>query len=436
MKQTDLSETHEVKCTVDGLKAGMYVSRLDRPWIETSFPMAGLMITGESDIQELKKFCEFVYVDVEVGLAPEPEHHAPLISKFRSPRDARENTGSSDPDKRQKHQQQKDRYAGLRKNTYEIKTSFQEELPKARGVHENLQTQAQRIISDLENGHKLDIDSLKNHVGETVESIIRNPSALMLLTQLEKSDEYTYNHALGVSVWCAEFGRHLGLEQSAIEELALGGMLLDVGKIKLPKDLFSKKLFFDPDRKLIRTHVQLGIDLLVTMPGIAPAVIDMIATHHEREDGSGYPRQLTAEQIPLYGRIAGLVDSYDAMTTKRPYTDKVLSPNQAVSEIYNWRDRLFEHELIEQFIQTIGIYPAGSLVELNTGEVGMVVSINMQKKLCPKIFLLLDPDKKSIPNLKYMDLAASKDRTVVKGLSSGAYGIRFDEIEVENIKNF
>lgn len=156
----------------------------------------------------------------------------------------------------------------------------------------------------------------------------------------------------------------------------------------------------------------------------------MIATHHERADGSGYPQGLTNAEIPIFGRIAGIVDSFDAMTSKRPYvTSGPMPPHEAIAELYELRGKTFQGELVEQFIQTVGLYPTGSLVELNTGAVGAVIAVNGLRRLRPSIMLLLDENKEPLQEFKYVDLSLTEEKlSVATGLPPGTYGIDMKEI--------
>ena len=156
----------------------------------------------------------------------------------------------------------------------------------------------------------------------------------------------------------------------------------------------------------------------------------MVATHHERANGNGYPQGLKNTEIPMFGRIAGIVDSFDAMTNPRHYTDEdPLSPHEAISELYNLRGTLFQEELVEQFIQTVGLYPTGSLVELSTGEVGAVIAINGLRRLRPTVMLLLDSNKEPLEQFRMVDLSDADDSLTVKGaLPYGAYGIDMKEV--------
>lgn len=410
----------EVKTSIQGLQIGMHVARLDRPWIETPYLMEGIQIISEEDIHEIAKYCSYVYVDIEKGLSPKTRYWAvgnenEMLLEHISP-DISQDDSVSD-------------YEQYRQCVYETTTELEEELKKAHVIYENVSEKTEQVFEDLKKDKQLDLISLKLSIKSTVDSIIRNPTAMSLLVQLRKSDNYNYSHALGTSIWCAQFGRHLGLKKEDINILALGGMLLDVGKLKLPESLTtSSEKYSLKDMESIRRHVTLGIKLLKQSEGLDRIILEMVATHHERADGSGYQLGLSNDKIPLFGRIAGIVDSYDAMTSKRKFTDKTFTPHEAMNELYNMRGKQFQTELVEQFIQTVGLYPTGSLVELNTGEVAVITKINDLKRLYPMIMLLLDNNKKPYDEFNLVDLSKVSGMKVKKGLESGAYGIKMDEL--------
>ncbi len=401
----------EVKTSIDGLEAGMFVSRLDRPWVKTPFDLQGVVVRNTDDIERLRKYCNYVYVDVEQGVSPQPRFwildETPTVILDRNP----------DPfhNAEKKNSDEVAEFATLRKITYETSTGFEGEVGVAEQVHEKIGDHFHQILGDLKRGKALDLDTVKEGVTDMVESIIRNPSAMMWVVHIRRLDDYTYTRSLGSSVWCATFGRHLGMEERDIESLALGGLLLDLGKSMLPHDLLTKPGALTPDeRNKMDTHVDLGIRVLAKTASLGSAekqklpidVLQMIATHHERSDGSGYPQGLENSAIPLFGRIAGIVDSFDAMTSRRPYiSEGPKSPHEAINELYEVRGSLFQTELVEQFIQTVGVYPTGSLVELNTGEVGAVVAINGLRRLRPSVMLLLDENKQPISPFRYMNLS-------------------------------
>ena len=415
----------ELKTSIDGLEVGMYVTRLDRPWLDTPFPLEGMRVDSVADIDLLRRYSSFVFVDTQKGPSPQPRFWITGgQDKIKMDRSA------PDPIK-VNFKGVDDEYTKLKKCFYEIKASLDKELVSAREIKEKVDVNLKKVLRDLQKGKELNIEMVKQGVEATVDCIIRNPSAFALLLQLEKSDDYSYAHSLGTSVWCAQFGRHLGLERSEIINLAMGGMMLDVGKARLPEGLLHKREAITvPETKLIHQHVDHSLRLLAATKVISPEVLRMVATHHERADGSGYPDGLKNDLIPIYGRIAGIVDSYDAMTTKRPYTDKIFTPHEAISELYKHRGTSFQAELVEQFIQTVGLYPTGSLVEFKSGEVGVVIEVNDLKRLFPTVMLILGKEKLPLAEFKTLNLSqySDSDLRIAKALPDGAYGIKMDQL--------
>lgn len=421
----------EVKTSIDGLEVGMYVSRLDKPWLKTAYELQGVHIRSEADIERLRKCCNYVYVDTEIGSSPEPRfwvlregprsYQAPVEKPRRSPASGAAHSG-----------QPRNEYTALRKHSYENTTRVDAEFGAANQAYEELNQDFQRMLTSIQQDKGLDVDALNNSISRVVDSIIRNPEAMTLVVKLRQLDDYAYTRALGTSVWCATFGRHLGLEKGEIEKLTLGGVLLDAGKSQLPVSLLKKR---EPlsvsEMEQIRSHVDLGVRMLsstreLSLEDKLPVdVMQMIATHHERADGSGYPQGLKNAEIPVYGRIAGIVDSFDAMTSERPYAyGPAKSPHEAIAELYELRGKTFQPELVEQFIQTVGLYPTGSLVELSSGEVGAVIAINGLRRLRPSIMLLLDDNKEPLKQFRFIDLSRSDENvTVVRGLPRGSFGI-------------
>ena len=224
--------------------------------------------------------------------------------------------------------------------------------------------------------------------------------------------------------------RHLGFERPGLETLALGGMLLDLGNARLPQDVLTKAGPLDhAERAMVKKHVAVGLDLVKRSLGVNADVLAMIQHHHERHDGSGYPKGLSGADIPVFGRIAGLIDCFDAMTTKRPYAP-AKAAYDAVRELDGLSGTGFQRELVEQFVQAVGMFPTGSLVELNTGEVAVVIEQNPVQRLRPKLLLLLNADKQPLDAHPLLDLKArpaggdaDQARWIVRGLEPGAFGL-------------
>ena len=397
---------HTLKVVTGDLKPGMFVAELDRPWLDTPFLLQGFEIKDQEDIETLQRYCTYVFIDLDrtplhlLESLPRPAqgaHQEPLLSQTVSYTDAR---------------------------------SLDEELPRAREAHSRLSETLKNTFKKLASDRKLDIGPLQNDLNVMVESVISNPDAFAWLARLQKKDDYTYAHSLSCSVWAVAFGRQLGMRKSDLEHLALGASLFDIGKLMVPKDILSKvERLTEDELDVIRMHVDFGLELLGKSAEMPSIVRDMVAHHHERFDGSGYPDGLTGTTIPLPARMASIVDCYDAITTARPY-QRPISPAAAVKKLYEWRGQDFQPELVEEFIQAIGLYPAGTLVELTTGEVAVVMAESRVRRLRPRVMVILGPDKHFLDEFYSMDLLHDSGKHGIKGhieirkaLEPGAYGI-------------
>jgi len=401
--------TNEMQIGVDQLKIGMFVSKLDRPWLDTPFLIQGFKITSLAEIDQLRNHCHFVFIDVEQGIRPAARPTVIPSKPVFIP--------------------QQNEYQKLRKRVYDKTSDFDEELPKAEAIHQDLSKNISKVMADLRDDKQLDLASLKRDVDALLGSIIRNPTAFMWVSRLKKSDNYAYRHLIGTAIWCGIFGRHLGLDRGELEALTLGGLLIDVGKVKIPQAILSKNArLTEEEFKVVKTHVDHGVRFLAKSRNIPSQVTRIVATHHERWDGSGYPMRLKGIDIPIFGRIVGLIDSYEAMTTDRVFATG-MSPHRAISELYELRGTVFQAELVEQFIQASGVYPTGSLVELNNGSVAVVVAMNGTRRLRPKLMLLLDNKKRYLKEFETLDLSAGHEElSVTRGLPPGAFGINMEEL--------
>ena len=287
---------------------------------------------------------------------------------------------------------------------YPDKTTREDELVTARENHRVLSNVAEDIMVDISNNKKLDMPSLKLAINPMVDSIIRNPDAFSWLTRMKSKDNYTYNHSVSSSVWAVAFGRHLGFPKKDLQSLAMGALLFDVGKMKLPDKLINNTRRFNQyEFKLVQRHVEYSVEIVSSIKGISDDVIEMIRSHHERHNGSGYPNGLSGNMISIYAKIAGIVDCYDAIISERPFAT-ALSPHDAVKKLYEWRDIDFQAELVEQFIQVVGIYPVGTIVELSDGRVGVIVAQHRVWRLRPQVMLLLNQDKEPYTSFDIIDL--------------------------------
>jgi len=266
------------------------------------------------------------------------------------------------------------------------------------------------------------------------ESVLRNPNAMLLFSQLRQKGEYAVSHSLDVSIYMSAFGRFLQLEERQIELLGYLGLLQDVGKVRLPKSLLEKRGRLTVEEyEQAKLHVSYSVEILRATAGLPIELPRLAGLHHERHDGSGYPNRLQSRDIGVIGSIAAIVDTFDAMTVLRPYADPV-TPSAAISNLYKWRGIYFDAGLVELFIRFIGIFPVGSLVELNSGEVGVVISQNMEQRLKPRVMVIRDAKGMPLRPQKLLDLSRSPKATaeepykILRTLEQGAVPVSTEEL--------
>lgn len=418
------------KLASDELRIGMYVSKLDRPWLETPFLMQGFLIKNDDDISQLKKFCQHVFIDEELSKEPLTKLGGSASSKVK----ALLQETSSTSKRKYSRDDLKKLFPNKTLKVYETKTDLKKELSTAKTVFNDLSHSISDMMTSIRRGGTIQISAVKDAVNPMVSSIIRNPDACIWLARMKSQDSYTYKHSMGASVWAVALGRQIGLPPTDLKTLAVGTLLCDIGKLKLPGELLEKEEMLSADEmELMKSHVDLSLKELANSAGVNADVINIVAAHHERFNGQGYPKGLAGNEIPIMARIAAIADSYDAMTSQRAYS-KAKSPVIAVKELYELRGEEYQPELIEEFIQAVGLYPAGTLIELSTGEVAVVVSENKMRRLRPKILKLLDSDKKPIRNsaiINLMSVTHDEDGhsiEVIQSLEPGAYGINPEAI--------
>ena len=312
---------------------------------------------------------------------------------------------------------------------YEDQAELEEEVLRASPLYDEAQSTVERLIHDLEDERAPDLEKVRASVGGLVTSVVRNPDALIWLNRLKRTDQYSYDHALDVSVLLMVVGRHIGLPEMHLTMLGTAGLMQDLGKIGLPAELLRKTGGLTPmEFERFKTHVARSLVILDSNSEVSLDLFDIVEKHHERIDGSGYPHGLTGGEIGLFAEMAGLADTYCAMTRDTSYRS-AFNNQQALERINQLRDSKFSANVVDQFIQCIGLYPVGTLVELNTGEVAVVISQNRVRRMKPKVMVLLDHDKshnRYPPTLDLLyDPSAPDGSTyhIKKALAPNAYGI-------------
>jgi HD-GYP domain-containing protein (c-di-GMP phosphodiesterase class II) len=292
------------------------------------------------------------------------------------------------------------------------------EYEKSYEAFKSSRRKTKSIFDRIVFGDVINIKEAKEAVETCLDSIVRNPSAMLWMSRIREAESYTADHSLNVCILCITFGRYLGYDKDKLFALGMCGLLHDVGKMRIPKTVLNKaSKLSDKEWKVMQAHVIFGRNLLMSSPGVGQSV-DVAYSHHERVDGSGYPRGLDGSQISVYTKIVSIVDSFDAMTAERNYS-KAMTSSAAAKEIYRCRGTQFDEKLALQFIEVVGIYPPGTVVELSNGSLGIVLERGQKFQRLPKVLLLLNAAgnkvKKQIIDLSLIEQGTMSRSFLIKG---------------------
>ena len=452
------------KISPSQLQPGMYIEQLDRPWLETPLLFQGFYVRSPSEVQWIKDYCAYVYIDTGKS-----DHQLLLEQTASSPKRTetpdsqllkecldqmgvrgggaspvtRSDTVPPTPRASERKPALTKLNSWFRNRAGVVSTAgkvvesrptdlevIKEQVVHANRTYERAQKVILSVMDGLRAGGELDVSSVEKVIFPVIDCVLQSTDAMACVIRMKETDDYTYNHSLATSIWSVVFGKSLGFDKPNLEILGIGGLLLDIGKTRIPRELLVQTGPLEADELAeLRRHVDYSLDILRETRNIHPKVEQMVRTHHERHNGSGYPAGLSKHSIPLFGRIAGLVDTYDAMTSLRPFAPAMATYN-VMRVMVDQSDVLFQSELIERFIRVVGIFPTASLVEMNTGEVGIVVEQNALRRLRPKVMLILDPARQLRSTFPVIDLGESPAGTddpdgvwIVHGLEPGSYGI-------------
>ncbi len=524
-----MNDIKNEKIPTSQLALGMFVSSLDKPWIESDFLLQGFVLEDQADLDKMKSTCAYVYIDrtksignqfaaikkhnVAIKRSSTVRIKAPIeidnqktpvmnkarrgdkvsffdilreVKSYQSPRNTESNNNegtvfnvhngadtvlqSAFPSRHTSNTNQPvassileniSAFFGGFFNRRKLKTSssstinsdlshltneerviyeqeppVEEEIAAIYPVFEQSEIVTRDIFEAIAQNQHMDISGVSDVLDNMVESIGRTPDALLWLAKLRRADGLAYNLALNVSITLMAFSSFLALPKEKIKISGLAGLLQDVGKVKLSSDVLLKKgKLTREEYEYAQKHVDESLIILQQTPGVSPEVIKLVAEHHERIDGSGYPFHLKGDKLSLLSQSAGLIDTYCAMTNHRSYAEGAYH-QQALDQIHATSGKQFSAELIDQLIQFMGIYPVSSLVELNTGEVGVVIQQNQVRRLMPRVMLLMDNNKKRYHAPIVLDLIlkpatpSGEIYSINKGIPSDSYGLNPSEFYV------
>ncbi len=393
------------RISIDQLKIGMKVEKLDRSWLATPFLRHRFTITSSDQIAQLRAG-GVQQLDVEsdddsqdsASCAPAVAAEAETVQPI-SP------------------------LLGLEPSAI----PFAEELPAARLAYKAAKLVIQQAMEDVRMGRALNMEAVSEVVESMADSILRSPDALSSLTRLKQFDEYTFFHSINTSILALSVGKHLEYGRTPLLQLGTGMLLHDIGKTLIPIEILNKPGRYEADEfEIMKQHVLRGAEILSNTTGLTDLFLKPTLEHHERVDGTGYPLRRSKPELSQFGLIAAIVDIYDAVTSDRCY-HKAKTPHETLQLLYRLGSQgHVDGVLVQQFVQVLGVYPVGSCVALNTGETAIVKQLNHQATLRPLVVLVMDAAKHRRSAPVDLDLAAQlqkPNRTIVSTLDPEAVGI-------------
>lgn len=411
------------KVEVDDLQLGMYVAELDRPWVDSPFLFQGFRIESEEELSQLKEVCEHVIVDEAKSVDEDDKDQTIRLSVNARP--------GANP-KQSSAEWQK-------VASQERRVTFQREFQKVYATRKKTREYVDRLLNDARLGNAVDTETAKAVVNELVDTISEDADAALWLTQLKNAHDYTAQHCINVCVLSIAFGSHLGFAKDQLKLIGLGSLLHDVGKMRTPTEILDKPGKLTPEEfEIMKRHPVDGYEIMKATNALPAQVLQIIRFHHERVSGRGYPDGLEGNQISTAILVTAICDVYDAITSDRVYHHGIPA-DQGLNAMYQMAPSDFGRELVQEFIKCVGIYPVGSLVELATGAIGVVMTNDQRNRLRPVVMLLRDKEGKEYRPRRFVSLSAqaslerSNDWSVRRIVDPKQYGISMHHLAAEEL---
>ena len=300
------------------------------------------------------------------------------------------------------------------------------ELSEAIVVHDSATRLIRQLMGDVRLGHQIEFDAISEAMQGIGQTMLSSFGAIIQLGQLKTTDDYTFQHSVGVCALLTAFCKVLGLNRQTTSDVGIGALLHDIGKVRVPLEVLNKPgRLSDAEFEAIRLHVQHGRDIIADASWISPSSRNVLEQHHERYDGSGYPGGLKGSEISPFGQMAAIVDVYDAITAERVY-HKPMMPAEALRKIQEWSRFHFNEELVGHFICSLGIYPLKTLVLLESGLLGIVIDQNPADLMRPVLLVVYDTRLPGIVSPYQLDLQASSADRILCYEPPEKYGINVE----------
>lgn len=395
------------KVSLELLRPGMFIDDLRVPWLSHPFFRKRFVIKDQRTIDRLRQEgIREVVIDVKQGLDVDPA----MLPKIHE--EDRKRFAFLDQRFREITEQRTERFRDT--------VTLDEERNRLQYFQQEAMQTVQGLMDDIRAGQSIDLARAEPTIEKLIRSVQRHPDALIPMLRMKDHPGYDSQHSLSVASMVVALGNTLGVNEASLRELAFGALLQDVGKARIPDDILQK-----PDRltayetRWMRRHVFESQLILEDTPGMTEMMLDIVAHHHERLDGTGYPHALSGDQIPLHAQLAAIVDVYDALTSDRPFQQRT-EPTEALRQLYGMTATHFSEDLIKAFVRTVGVYPVGSLVRLDSGYLAVVIEENSIDLLKPRVCVMFDPriDRYIRPYL--LDLGRRMEPPTIVGFESYA----------------
>lgn len=372
------------KITVEQIKPGMYVHDLICDWMSHPFVRNQFPLKSEAEIQKIRDAgIHELYIDTDKGL---DVSDAPTMEEVNAQLQAEMLEAAQEP-------------------VPVIQVSVAAEMERAKKIRHQATRIVRSVMQDVRLGKAINMENVEPLVEDITSSLMRNGGALTSLLRLKTKDDYTFLHSVSVCTLMVTFCKAVGIDTETTRQAGIGGLLHDTGKMKVPDEVLNKPgRLTDEEFEIIKRHPSDGHAILLETQGVGDIPLDITLHHHERMDGSGYPDKLPGDQITTLAQMAAIVDVYDAITADRCY-HKGIPPAEALKKMWEWSKFHFNPKLMQAFMRTIGIYPVGTLVRLESGRVGVVTELHESNMLAPRVKVFFSIKSNTFIPVQEIDLS-------------------------------
>jgi putative nucleotidyltransferase with HDIG domain len=381
------------------IQLGMFICEFCGSWMEHPFWKTKFLLTDEKDLQAiLTSGIKELWIDVTQGA----------------------DLGATVPGKTEEEVARETEAVLLEaeKTQHSGKVSLEDEIQTAVKLCAKAKEAVIEMFSDARMGKAIQVEQARALVEDISNSVLRQPHALISLARLKTADEYTYMHSVAVCALMIALARQLNFAEDMVREAGFAGLLHDIGKVGIPLKVLNKPgKLTDSEFAIVKSHPEVGAKILIESYQVSPMVLDVCLHHHEKVDGTGYPLGLKGDTISLYAKMGAVCDVYDAITSNRPYK-KGWAPADSIRKMAEWSKGHFDEAVFQAFVKTVGIYPTGSLVRLESGRLAVVVEQHESSLLSPRVKVFYSAKTKMPIIQETLDLAKLVGKEKIIGRES------------------